>query len=114
MKRRASSSSIGSSSLALGCIKGLNEIAGFIARDSEVFARLLIERVFLTTQRLAEFPTSGRVVPEDPTGEVREVIVGNYRVIYRVAGDKVQISSVIHGAREINIEDVPSFEAPND
>jgi addiction module RelE/StbE family toxin len=88
-------------------IEELNEIATYIARDSDASARRLIARVFDATERLVQFPTSGRALPEDPTSDARELIVGNYRVIYRVSGDIVQISSVVHAARNVSVEDVP-------
>jgi plasmid stabilization system protein ParE len=89
----------------------LIEIASFIGRDSETAARRLIAQILEATERLAEFPESGRVIPEDPGSDTRELIVGNYRIIYRTAGPKVQISAVVHGAREISLEDVPPVES---
>ena len=38
-----------------------------------------------------------------------EVIVGRYRVVYRLAGDEVQIAAVVHGARRFPSEE---FDAP--
>ncbi|HBL16360.1 MAG TPA: hypothetical protein DD417_06265 [Elusimicrobia bacterium] len=48
---------------------------------------------------MAAFPRSGRVVPElcDPT--VRELILGNYRLVYRVKAKCIQLLTVYHGAR---------------
>jgi plasmid stabilization system protein ParE len=48
-------------------------------------------------------PFCGRVVPELDNPELREVIYGNYRIIYRVVGkdQNVQIIAVVHGAREL-------------
>jgi len=42
---------------------------------------------------------SGRVVPEVGDDTVREVIHGNYRMVYRVRSDLVEIVTVFHGAR---------------
>jgi toxin ParE1/3/4 len=44
-------------------------------------------------------PLSGRVVPEVGDDTVREVIHGNYRIVYRVRPDLVEIVTVFHGAR---------------
>jgi len=41
----------------------------------------------------------GRVVPELANEDVREVIVGSYRVIYRIQQDQVHILTLHHGAR---------------
>ena len=73
----------------------------FIARDALGYAELMIERVFTATERLGEFPRSGRVVPEIGRDDIREVIVQNYRIMYRVLPDEVEILTVHHGARPV-------------
>lgn len=79
----------------------LRGIVQYIAGDSPVYARSFALRLRRSVARLAEFPGSGCRVPEDPSGTYREVIVGNYRVVYRTAEDSVVIVTVLHGAREI-------------
>ena len=44
-------------------------------------------------------PRSGRVMPELGDGAIREVIHGNYRIVYRLRHDLVEIATVFHGAR---------------
>ena len=41
----------------------------------------------------------GRVVPELNEENVRELIVGNYRVIYEATASTMRILTVLHGAR---------------
>lgn len=77
----------------------LREISDFIARDSPQAADALIDRVFQTTDRLVSFPQSGRLVPELPDLGYRELLVGNYRVQYRVEENTVWIVTVVHGRR---------------
>ena len=48
----------------------------------------------------------GRAVPEFNDEVIREVIVGNYRVIYRVRADAVEILTVFHGARLLDVKDI--------
>jgi plasmid stabilization system protein ParE len=38
-------------------------------------------------------------VPEVGSPNFREVIVGDYRVMYRLTGDVADIATVLHGAR---------------
>ena len=85
----------------------LDAVCLFIARDAPRYAELFAERVFRTTDRLAEFPRSGRVVPEIGREDIRELIVQDYRVIYRVISDEVEILTVHHGARPLG-----GFEPP--
>ncbi|TFG00558.1 MAG: type II toxin-antitoxin system RelE/ParE family toxin [Promethearchaeota archaeon] len=41
----------------------------------------------------------GRKVPELDDPNIRELIFRNYRLIYRIMGDKIQIVRVFHGSR---------------
>ena len=62
-------------------------------------ARVFAHRAFRATDRLADHPRSGRVVPELDQDLVREVLLGNYRIIYRLLNDEVQVITIHHGAR---------------
>ena len=77
----------------------LREIYDFIARDSPRAAEALVERVLHSTERLASFPESGRTVPEFPDLGYRELLVGTYRVWYRIERETVSIVTVLHGRR---------------
>jgi len=77
----------------------LEAIAEFISQDSPHYASLFVIDVFTAVERLGEFPLSGRVVPEKNDSKVREVILGNYRIVYRVRDDVVELLTVYHGAR---------------
>jgi len=91
----------------------LDEIAKFIAREAPAFGRLFARRVFDATRRLSDFPRSGRVIAELGREDVREILVGNYRVIYHILPDEVEVVAVIHGARLLAAGSLP-LEAPND
>ena len=81
---------------ALDDLRGIHE---FIARHSEHYAGLHLERVFASVSRLASFPGMGRILPEFPDLLYRELLIGDYRVIYRIEGDVVRILAVVHGKR---------------
>lgn len=82
-------------------VDDLVSIRDFIARDSRVFARLIVEELCLSVEQLVEFPDSGRVVPERGDPQIRELIRPPYRLIYRRHADAVEILTVIHSARKI-------------
>ncbi len=83
-------------------IADLSEIRDSIAKDSETNAISLLERLFEAVENLKRFPNLGRQVPEAGwLQEVRELIVGRYRVIYRHQSKKVEIVMVIHGRRDL-------------
>ena len=82
----------------------LDELVRYISRDSEFYAQLFAKRVVLTTQRLKDFPESGRMIPEVENQTLREIIVQGYRVMYRFETDHVLILAVMHGSRDLRIK----------
>ena len=63
-------------------IEDLGVIGDFIAENSEWCAKLTIKKLYDRTNILKEFPRTGRIVPEKNEQNVRELIEGNYRIIY--------------------------------
>lgn len=86
----------------------LRAIRAFIARDAPRTASAYVRRLRQSVGRLREFPYSGQVVPELQREEIREVIQGNYRIIYRVGDRQVDILTVYHGARLLDESDFES------
>ena len=80
-------------------VDDLEAICLFIARDSPQLAAAFADRVLRATDLLESFPRSGRIVPELGIGNIREILVGSYRVIYRIRHDHVHLLTVHHGAR---------------
>ena len=80
-------------------IDDVEAIRGYVARDSPRYADLLVERLVSAVEHLETDPLSGRIVPEVGDQRLREIIHGNYRIVYRVRPDRVEIVTVVHGAR---------------
>jgi len=74
-------------------------IAEYIADDSTEMASLFVRRLIEATDRLQDFPLSGRMIPEIDHPDCREVIYGAYRIMYRLEKGEVWITGVVHGAR---------------
>jgi plasmid stabilization system protein ParE len=80
----------------------LRDIHEYISRDSVTYATAMVDGIVVATQRLIDFPRLGRRVPEFGERDlIRELIVRNYRVIYRIDPDSISIAAVIHGARDL-------------
>ena len=77
----------------------LEAIAEFISVDSPQYAQLFALNIFNAIERLATFPRSGRAVPELGNPAIREIILGNYRIVYRLRNEVAEILTVYHGAR---------------
>ncbi len=79
----------------------LEEICDYIAKDSEHYARVFAQGIINAIERLQIFPGSGRIVQEYDLKNIREIIFQNYRIIYRIKPDAVEIVTISHGARLI-------------
>jgi toxin ParE1/3/4 len=69
------------------------------AEDSEEYAKIFARRIIDTIEATADFPYSGRIVPEMKNETIREKILTNYRVIYRIYEESIEIVRIIHNAR---------------
>jgi addiction module RelE/StbE family toxin len=65
-------------------VADLRAIAAYIRQDSPGAARRITQQLRNVTRRLTRFPLSGRIVPELAKGPYRELIVRDYRIIYRL------------------------------
>jgi len=65
-------------------ISRLSEVAKYISLDNPVAAQRWVNKVFAQVEKLSEFPGRGRMVPEVGDKTIREIISGNYRIIYRL------------------------------
>ncbi len=87
----------------LQAVEDVEAIRAYVARDSERYAALLVERLVAAVSRLETFPQSGRIVPEVGDDSLREVIYGNYRLVYRLQAGNVEVVTVHHAARLLRV-----------
>ena len=76
----------------------LKGIRDFIAQDSPAYAQAIAGRLFRAVDQLAEFPDSGRIVPERGQPEVRELVRPPYRIVYRHRSDLVEVLLVFRSS----------------
>ena len=84
---------------APSALKDIESIAEYIERDSVDQAALFVTRIIEITDRLQEFPESGRIIPEIKMKNCREIIYGAYRLMYRIAKEEIWITGIVHVAR---------------
>jgi toxin ParE1/3/4 len=77
----------------------LQEIAAYIARDDVKAADRWVARLIAAVERGGSFPLSGRMVPEFGREEIRETLLKNYRVVYRVEEGRIIVLTVFEGHR---------------
>jgi len=85
-------------------VEDVEAIRTYVARDSPRYADLVVERIVAAVALLENSPRSGRAVPETSDESLREVIHGNYRIVYRLRRDVIEIATVFHGARMFRLD----------
>ena len=83
-----------------------SEIAEYIAQDKPSAAEKWINTVFSKVQQLKSSPDIGRVVPEIRNDRFREMIYGNYRIIYRIEKTQISILTIRHGKQILPIDEI--------
>ena len=81
----------------------LLQIIDYISQDSPARANAFARKIIASVNRLKAFPRMGRHVPELASEPVqpREMIVGNYRVIYQISTHTIEIVTVFHGTKQL-------------
>jgi len=83
----------------------LAAIQAFISQDSPHYGSVIISRLIAATDRLVQFPESGRSVPEFEDPLVREVVHPPYRIVYRLVGlDQIHVLTVHHSSKSFPTE----------
>jgi plasmid stabilization system protein ParE len=77
------------------------EICDYIARDSKYYAALFAKKVLSIVKSVPQFPKSVRVVPEYNDENLREKLYENYRIVYRIKEEVIEIVAICHGARPL-------------
>lgn len=84
----------------------VSEIAAYISQDSPSAAERWADAVFSRAKQLLTLPESGRIVPEVDDPSIRELIYGNYRILYRVEARRIAILTVRHGKQLLPVEEL--------
>ena len=79
---------------------------GYIAKDKPTAAENWLDEIFSKVESLALSPQLGRIVPEINKNQYREIIYGNYRIVYRLEEKRISILTVRHGKQLLPIEEI--------
>jgi toxin ParE1/3/4 len=80
-------------------VKDASIIYQYISMDSRYYAAQLLDKINDKVSVLSTHPHIGRVVPERKNPNIREIIEGNYRIMYRISGKHILICRIIHSSR---------------
>lgn len=80
----------------------MEEICRFISKDSAYYARMFAQKIVSIVEAIPSFPEAGRIVPEYRREDLREKIYRNYRIVYRVKSDVIEIVAITHSSKPLN------------
>ncbi len=75
----------------------LQAIRRYIAADNPTAAKRWIERLRERARNALQAPLTVRKVPEFSRDDIRELIEGNYRIVYQVFADRLVVLTVFEG-----------------
>lgn len=87
-------------------INRLIEIEEYISEDSPTRAKKFTNQIIQKAESLKKHPQKGRIVPEFSIPVLRELIYKNYRIVYKIKRETLEILTVFESHRLIRINEV--------
>lgn len=82
----------------------LQQILAYIVKGQPDNADRFVDHLIHRGDSVGEQPHRGRVVPECQESTIREVFEHDYRIIYRILPERVDILTVRHGSQLLPVE----------
>jgi len=84
----------------------LNDIADFISRDSVLQAEKVVNELLTLVADIPNSPFLGRSVPELNQPNIRERILYQYRIVYKISGKSdVLLLTLLHSRRSVRLNE---------
>ena len=87
------------------CLQRIEEICEYIELDSVSSSNKFAIEIFSKEELIRRNPRIGKIVPDYEIEEYRQIIVGNYRLVYQFDEISIQMITVRHCKQEKVIED---------
>ncbi len=84
----------------------LQDIEEYISRDNPVAAIEFIDDLISVAETIVDFPEKGRIVPELSIEKIREVFHKNYRIVYLIKKNSIDILTVFEGHQLLKREEI--------
>lgn len=84
----------------------LQDIEEYISRDNSVAAIEFVDKLISVAETIADYPEKGRIVPELSLDNIRELIHKNYRIVYLVKKNSIDILTVFEGHQLLKQEEI--------
>lgn len=86
-------------------VNDLKSIYEFIANNSKRYADIQINLILKSVELIKENNQIGRVVPELQNYKIREIIKGNYRIVYLIVNQsQIYIVPVHHSSKAFKLD----------
>ena len=82
-------------------IEHLEAIQAYIVKTSPDYALRVVDRLIRRSEQIAEFPESGRMVPELEIRQIREVLEAPFRIVYYIKPGQIDVLAVLHSAQQV-------------
>jgi len=89
----------------------LQEIEKYISIDNPVVAIEFVEKLISLAETIIDNPERGRIVPELSLENIRELLHKNYRIVYLIKKNSVDILTVFEGHQLLKKEEI--FKSKN-
>jgi len=84
----------------------LQEIEEYISRDNPIGAIEFVDKLITVAETIIDNPKKGRIVPELSLENIRELLYQNYRIVYLVKKNSVDILTVFEGHQLLKKEEI--------
>ncbi len=73
----------------------------YISQSSPTYGHRMVNRLTRRSEQLAQFPMSGRKVPEYHMKNLREIVESGYRILYHIRPNQIDVIAVVHGSQPL-------------
>jgi toxin ParE1/3/4 len=87
-------------------VESASKLVDYIAQDKPLAAEKWIHTVFSMIEQLRSDPELGRIDPEINESQFRELIYGNYRIIYHISKKEISVLTIRHGKQILPIDEI--------
>lgn len=84
----------------------LSEIEEYISEDNPHVAVKFVDKLISLAESLTSNPEKGRVVPELSIEKIRELLYKNYRIVYLIKKNTIDVLTVFEGHQLLKREEV--------
>ena len=84
----------------------LQEIEVYVSGDNPVSAIEFVDKLISAAETIVDYPEKGRIVPELSLKNIRELIYKNYRIVYLIRRNSIDILTVFEGHQLLKKEEV--------